>query len=95
MITVKYGDTHTIAWAVNADLSGATVRLLFRKVGATESVEAGGTVTDAPNGVVTHTLTGTLPIGHYDVEVEATKSGAVTTAPSVGYERLVVARDLG
>lgn len=95
MITVKYGDTHDIAWAVNADLSGAIVRLLFRKVGATESVEAAASVTDPLNGVVTHTLTGTLPIGHYDVEVEATKSGAVTTAPSVGYERLVVARDLG
>jgi hypothetical protein len=95
-ITVKRGDTHDISWTVNADLTGATVRLLLRLDNAqADVIVAEATVTGAAIGEVTHTLTGTLAVGEYDVEIELTRSGAVTTAPTVGFGRLRVVADLG
>lgn len=93
---VKAGDTHTVAWRVNWDLTDATVRLLFRhlEAGAATTV-APCTVTDAAGGIVTHTLTGTLALGEYDVEVEITKAGVKYSSPTVGFERLTVTPDLG
>lgn len=94
---VKTGDTHTVAWRVNWDLTGATVRLLFRHlVTPTEPViEAPVVITDAAGGVVTHTLTGTLDLGEYDVEVEIVKEGVKYSSPTTGFERLTVTPDLG
>lgn len=100
--TVKRGDTHAITLTVKdstgapVDLTGATVRLLA-------SVNSSGdpatvlptTISDAVNGVVTHTLTGSLLAGTYSIEVEYTIGGVITTAPTDGYATLVVKADLG
>lgn len=91
---VKHGDKHDITWTVNGDLTGATVRLLARSQ-AGVTTELACTVTDAENGEITHTLTGSLEVGTYRVEVEVTKDGKVTTFPSDGYGTLTVQRDLG
>jgi hypothetical protein len=91
VITVKQGDTHDVVWTVNANLTGATVRLLARK---DETVELDSVVTDAASGEVTHTLTGTLPLGLYEVELEVTLDDVVTTFPNYGYDQLLVVRDL-
>jgi len=96
MITVKRTDTHDTTWTVPIDLTGATVRLVaeYRATGAT--VPLASVITDAPNGIVTHTLTGTLALGVYDVELEVTMAnGQEITFPAEGYETLCVARDLG
>jgi len=97
MITVKKGDTHAITYTVNADLTGATVRLLCKQSGRPDlsPTVLASTVTDAPGGVVSHTLTGTLAVGLYDIELEITKSGAISTSPTNGYEQLKVLVDLG
>lgn len=94
---VKAGDTHTVAWRVNWDLTGATVRLLFRHLvtPAEPVIVAPATVTDAPGGVVTHALSGDLALGEYDVEVEIVKDGLKYSSPTTGFERLTVTPDLG
>jgi hypothetical protein len=76
------------------NLAGCTVRLLAQKNGATQ--ELATVITDAPNGIVTHTLDGTLDIGTYKVELEVTRAGdnLIVTFPNKGYETLVVAADL-
>ena len=101
MTTVKRGDTHTITFTVTdaagapVDITDSTVRLLARRrsVGASLIVLP-ATVTDATNGVVSHTLTGTLEASTYDVELEVTADGEMTTAPSDGYLQLIVIQDL-
>lgn len=92
-VQVKRGDTHDITLTVNADLTGATTRLLARGPDATVAVLA-HTITDAVGGVVTHTLTGLLTAGIYYLELEITRAGKITTAPTVGYLILEVAPDL-
>lgn len=100
-IEVKRGDTHTITLAVSSDgapvdLTSATVRILVRPTGSsTTSTELAATVTDAPGGTLTHTLTGTLAVGPWDVEVEVTRDGQITTYPSTGFERINMRPDLG
>jgi len=96
MITVKRTDTHDTTWTVPLNLTGATVRLVaeHRPTGAT--VPLATVITDAVNGIVTHTLTGTLALGVYDCELEVTTAGGQEiTFPNEGYETLCVARDLG
>lgn len=101
--TVKQGDTHSITLTVYdtvagtptpLNLTGATVRLLA-KLGAdaliilTASINA-----DPATGKVHHTLTGTLEPGTYNIEVEVTQGGTITTAPTTGFATLVVTPDL-
>lgn len=101
MTVVKAHDTHDITLTVTSDgaavnLTGATVRVLARPVGSSATpTELDVTVTDATGGIITHTLTGTLDVGPWDVEVEVTKAGATVTYPTTGYERLDVQPDLG
>lgn len=94
MLTVKRGDTYPITFTANMDLSGATIRLLAKPPrGAVITLPA--VVTDAVNGKVEHTLTGTLPVGIYYVELEVTHSGVIITFPSDNFEQLSVISDLG
>ena len=96
MITVKHGDRFDITFTANGDLTGATVRLLARRRYTTgDPLELTSTVTDAVNGVVKHTLDGTLEPGTYNVELETTRGGEVVTFPNTGYETLQVEPDLG
>lgn len=95
-IVVKQGDTHDISWDVNASLDGCTVELHARRV------SIGGTWGDLEvldssinESTVTHTLTGELEVGNYLVELEITRAGKITTAPTSGFERLVVTPALG
>jgi hypothetical protein len=92
--TVKHEDRHPTTWTANMNLAGCTVRLLAQKNGATQVLAS--TITDAPNGVVTHVLDGTLDIGTYKVELEVSRAGdgLRATFPNKGYETLVVAADL-
>ena len=100
MSTVKFGDTHVITFTVkdsdNAphDLAGATVRVLARPVGGGDFIVLTSAL-GAGTGTVTHTLTGTLAVGSYSIEVEVTQSGAIITAPSAGYANLTVVPNLG
>lgn len=101
MSTVKRGDTHTITLTVTSggqpvDLTGATIRLLARRTGTSgEPTILDATVTDAAAGQLTHTLTGTLAVGPWDMETEVTRDEATTTYPTEGYARLDVQPDLG
>ena len=94
-VTVKRGDTHDTLWTANMDLTGATVRLLARyKKDKTVQVLP-TTISDAAAGEVTHTLTGTLAVGVYEIELEVTQGPLVVTFPNGKYETLNVVQDLG
>jgi hypothetical protein len=95
MITVKHGDKYPIEFVVNMDLTSATVRLLAEKVGTTTPIVLEASVTDATAGEITHQMDGTLAVGQYNIEAEATIGDEVITFPNYGYERLVVTTDLG
>lgn len=93
-MNVKMGDKYPISWRVNMDLSGATVRVLTKdEHGVARILSA--VITDAPGGVVAHTLDGTIPAGVYTVEVEVSRAGQVVTFPGYGYGVLTVLPDLG
>lgn len=100
MITVKQGDTHVITFTAtdeNGDgvnLTGATVRLLARPQADATPVVLASSVSNALAGEVSHTLTGTLLPVRYYVELEITKAGQVSTAPSDGYETLRVVKQI-
>lgn len=94
MITVKQGDTHDITFTVNADLTGATVRLLARPIASGVGEVLNSTITNAAGGVVTHSLTGDLLPVRYYVELEITQAGKISTAPSKTYEMLQVVREI-
>lgn len=99
MITVKQGDRYPITYTLNMDLTGATARVIAKKVEDASVVVLTATVTDAPGGVVTHTLTGDLDAGTYQVEVEVTSGTEIVTFPTSqtrgpNYDTLVVLPDL-
>lgn len=90
---VKQGDTHAVQWKANMDLAGATVRLIARpRVGL--PIVLASAVTDAAQGVVSHTLTGLLAIGTYKVELEVTNGVEIITFPNNSYASLTVIPDL-
>lgn len=90
---IKQGDTHSIQWKANLDLTGATVRVIARpRTG--EPIVLASTITDAAEGLVSHTLTGTLALGTYKVELEVTDGGQIITFPNNGYASLTVIPDL-
>lgn len=90
---VKQGDTHAIQWKANLDLGTATVRLIARpRTG--DPIPLTATITDAAEGLVQHTLTGTLATGTYKVELEVTDAGEIITFPNNGYSSLTVIPDL-
>lgn len=100
MSKVKYGDTHDVIFTVKdvyrrpVDLTGATTRILAQPV-AGGSLQVLESSLGVKKGTVVHSLTGTLPVGVYRIEVELTNAGVVTTAPSSGYGTLDVVADLG
>jgi hypothetical protein len=102
--TVKAGDTYDVTFTVSDDDGAAvdlasvnTHRTIARLSGdpnATAVILA-SSVSDAPNGKITHALTGTLPPGTYDVEIELTTfTNVKSTVPSDSYFTLVVLPDL-
>lgn len=93
VLTVKTGDTYVTTWRVPLDLTGATVRLIAKRP-RHDPVVLDTTIADAPNGVVEHVLTGTLPVGNYLVELEITNGATIVTAPTDSYENLRVISDL-
>ncbi len=101
MTQVKHGDTHDITIAVTSDgaavdLTGATIRVLARPTGTADTATVlAHTIIDAAAGTLTHTLTGTLAVGPWDVEVEVARDGQIATYPTAGYLRLDVAADIG
>lgn len=91
--TVKYGDTHAVTWRINANLAGATVAGFARlknDSGAWTSLTVSVTSSSSTASTVSHTLTGTLPVGVYDLVIKATAAGAVQSTPTAGYHRLTV-----
>ena len=94
VLTVKQGDKYPTTWTVPMDLTGATVRLLARRKGASGPEVLAATITNAAGGVVQHVLTGTLPTGDYQVELEIERGGEKITAPTDHFENLKVISDL-
>lgn len=95
MVAIKQGDQFPVPFTVNHDISGATVRLIVRHLsrdGAFEELDH--TVTDAENGVVTHTLDGTWAVGKHYLELEITQAGETRTAPTTGQCVIRIDRDL-
>lgn len=97
--SVWQNDIKPVSWQVTSagvavDLSAATVRLLAKPL-------AGGAVVVLANSVVTstvtHTLTGTLAVGRYQVVIEASQGGQVITYPDPNAEQhhLTVTADIG
>lgn len=95
MVIVKRGDTNVTTWTTNMDLTGSTVRLLAKNIKTKAVTVLAANVADSHNGVVTHQLTGTLAVGEYYVELEITQNDTIVSAPTKGYEKLCVMRDLG
>ena len=91
--TVEAGDKYPTTWRVGISLVGATVRLVAKRKGF-DSIVLPTTITDAANGVVQHTLTGTLAVGDYRVEMEISRDDQIVTAPTDTYENFRVIPDL-
>ncbi|WP_454113537.1 hypothetical protein [Microbacterium maritypicum] len=95
MVAIKQGDQFPVTFTVNHDLTGATTRLLARHLSRTGVLEElDHTVTDAENGVVTHTLDGTWAVGKHYLELEITQAGETRTAPTTGQCVLRIDPDL-
>lgn len=94
MLQVKTNDKYPTYWTVPMDLTGADVRLLARRPGHPVIV-LDSVVVDAQNGLVEHTLDGSLLVGTYQVELEVTRGDLVITAPTDSYANLQVISDLG
>lgn len=91
---VKAGDTHAVQWKANMNLTGATVRLVAKPRKTSIPVVLESSVADPAEGVVSHTLTGTLPVDTYQVELEVTVGGEIITFPNNTYASLTVIPDL-
>lgn len=93
-------DTHKISWRVTSedgvvDLSTASaVRLVAKPAQGGDAMDLENT---AVGDVVTHQLDGTLAPGRYQLVVEATRNGEITTYPDAehGALDLVVKTDIG
>ena len=90
MTYVRHGDKHPITLTVNTDLTGATVEAHMRRQNTTALIPFPVTVTNPPEGELTHTLAGDLPVGVYELEVEVTTGDEVRTYPSQGSQTLRV-----
>ncbi len=95
MVAIKQGDKFPVPFTVNHDLTGATTRLLARHLSRTGVLEElDHAVTDAANGVITHTLDGTWAAGKHYLELEITQAGETRTAPTNGQCVLRIDPDL-
>lgn len=96
MTTVRQGDRYDITLQLNADLTGATVRAnMRRQYGDDTLIPFDVEVTDPGNGIITHTLTGTLEPDTYLLEVEVTRDDEIITFPTDGATRLRVIKAIG
>lgn len=93
-VTAKERDTYPIYFTANKDLTGTTFRLLARKKGSKTPIVLNAIAT-SNLGEVEHTLTGTLAVGVYEVELEVTDGGEIMTFPNGGYETLRIVDDIG
>ena len=91
---VKAGDTHVVQWKANMSLAGAAVRIIAQPRSGGAPLTLAADVADAAEGLVSHTLTGELPVDSYRIELEVTRGGEVTTFPNDGYASLIVEDDL-
>lgn len=92
---VKQGDKFPVTFTVNHNITGAAVRLIVRHLAREGAFEAlDHTVSDAENGVITHTLDGTWAVGKHYLELEITQSGETRTAPTTGQCVIRIDRDL-
>ena len=102
-LTVKYRDTRPARWRaveqkskLPLDLTGSTaeVHVRLRKTSGSATTIPATIPAPATEGFVQFS-TAALDVGTYDLEVELTASGGETaTAPTVGFETLVVGPDL-
>jgi hypothetical protein len=95
IVQVKHGDKVPTYWTVDADTSGASVRLLARRRPIGPLVILTTTVIDASRGMYEHITTGTLDVADYLVEMEITQGDQVVTAPTCGFSILRICKDLG
>lgn len=101
MIFVTQGDIYPVTFTANADLTGATVRLLATLDGTSTPVELVSTFTvNAGQTVITHVLDGTLAVGLWRVEAKASLAGRVMTFPTgtaqnPAFEQMMITADFG
>ena len=93
-MTVREGDTHDVSWQITdnggpMDLTGAIAEIHVRPIKGT-AITTLTAVVDPIEQRVTHTLTGTLAPGTYLLEIELTKEGIITTAPTSKNDTLTV-----
>lgn len=92
---VKQGDIFPVTFTVNHNISGATLRLIVRHLSRDGELEVlNHSVTDALNGVVTHTLDGTWAVGRHFLELEIVQAGEKRTAPTSGQCEIRIEPDL-
>jgi hypothetical protein len=91
---VKLHDT-TLPLSASTDLSGATVKAFIRTMSADGQVPATVpvVVTDAPAGYF-DLIVSDVDAGEFDLEVLVTRDGEQVRIPSMGFDRLVVGRNL-
>ena len=110
--TMKFGDTVPARWKaegvdpvtnkpVKFDLTGFTVKLIARNWSARGvPIPLPAVVIDAPEGIVQWTPDGLLPVGSYDVELEATRElgeglePLIATFPNEGFARFTIDTDI-
>lgn len=99
-VTVKQGDTAKLTLYVEdengdpVDLTGASCVVRARRQGDGVVSTWASTVPAPLTGAVVATLPLLDPVRYY-VEVEVTKGGVISTAPSDGYETVRVVAQIG
>lgn len=97
--TFKRGDVgDNLTAVVNMDLTDCVVRFLARKKFGEEvfELEIDASASDLAEGIVVHVMDGTLDVGRYVTEIEATRGGEVFTFPtSSQLPEFTIIEDLG
>jgi hypothetical protein len=89
--TIRFGDAYDVTFpatrdGVALDLSTANITLTAQRVAT--GVDYDLPAVGGPGGIITHRLSGTLPLGTYDITAEIVLGGDTATAPTEG--RLLV-----
>jgi hypothetical protein len=84
---VRFGDVYDITFrarqdGVAVDLSAATITLTAEHIST--QVDYDLAAVGGPDGTITHTLTGLLPRGTYEVTALIARGGDTATAPTEG-----------
>jgi hypothetical protein len=91
--TIRFGDVYDITFrarrdGVAVDLTAANITLTAEHIATQVNYDlpaVGGT-----GGVITHRLSGTLPLGVYDITAGIVLGGDTSTAPTEGNLRITV-----